>query len=80
MTISMPDCNSPHTLSAAAGGVTALLGLDRALPLPPGVHYMAAGLLSKSYCTGWAMPSADRETAMCVAAAVASGIMVRSFF
>jgi len=73
-------CAYPKTLAAGSAALTRITNLDRAFPLPPLVHHGLAGLVSKSYCNGWAMPGMDADTAMAVAAGVAGGTLAVMLF
>ena len=73
-------CAYPKSLAAGSAALTRVTGLDRLLPLPPAVHHGVAGLVSKSYCSGWAMPAMDADTAMTVAAGVVGGTLAVMLF
>ena len=67
-----PSCNNMPALSAMYGAGTRLIGLDYLLPLPPGVHYAAAGAIADYQCKG--SITLDQGTAMAAAYGVGGGM------
>ena len=56
-------CQQKRSASVAAGAATAYLGFDRVLPLPPMVHYAAAGLAVDALCRGGDILNPTAESA-----------------
>ena len=74
------DTNVPGTkfkinaIAFGAGVVRRMTNTDTLLPLPPIVHYAAAGAAADYYCKGSVQP--DSVTAMAAATALAGGFLV----
>ena len=70
------NCDSQWK-AVMAGAGSAVLGIDRALPLPSAVHWGLAGVLVDQYCKGRVIPSDIQQMAMCALGGYAGGFGVR---